>query len=63
MVDLEDYFRAITAGEIWRVQQYLEEDPELVNAHNQDGLSAVLVAAYYQQPEIARLLVQRRRRS
>ena len=58
MVDLNDFFHAITAGEIGRVQQYLEEDPELVNAHNQEGLSAVLVAAYYQQPEIARLLVQ-----
>ncbi len=58
MVDLNDFFHAITAGEIGRVQEYLEEDPELVNAHNQAGLSAVLVAAYYQKPEIARLLVQ-----
>ena len=58
MVDRNDFFQAITSGEIALVQQYLEEDPELVNAHNQAGLSAVLVAAYYQQPEIARLLVQ-----
>ena len=58
MVDLNDFFHAITAGEIGRVQEYLEGEPELVNAHNQAGLSAVLAAAYYQQPEIARLLVQ-----
>src|SRR5512135_2463545 len=41
------------------VAQRLEVEPALVNARDENGLSAVLTAAYYQEPDIARLLVQR----
>ncbi|MBI5566833.1 MAG: ankyrin repeat domain-containing protein [Chloroflexi bacterium] len=54
-----DFIEAIKAGEIKSVTQALDQDTTLVNAKADNGLSAVLVAAYYNEPQIAQLLVQR----
>jgi ankyrin repeat protein len=54
-----DFIEAIRAGEIEPVAQALDHDATLVNARAENGLSAVLVAAYYNEPQIAQLLVQR----
>ena len=54
-----DFIKAIKAGEIAHVMQTLDHDATLVNARADNGLSAVLVAAYYNEPQIAQLLVQR----
>jgi ankyrin repeat protein len=54
-----DFIEAIKAGEIDQVTQALDRNATLVNAKADNGLSAVLVAAYYNEPQIAQLLVQR----
>ncbi len=54
-----DFIEAIKAGEIDHVTQALDQDATLVNARADNGLSAVLVAAYYNEPQVARLLAQR----
>ncbi len=54
-----DFIEAIKAGNIAQVTQALDQDPTLVNAKADNGLSAVLTAAYYNEPQIAQLLVQR----
>ena len=55
----QDLFQAIKAGDLARVTQLLDADPALVNARDDGGLSAVLTAAYYNEPQIAQLLAQR----
>jgi uncharacterized protein len=54
-----DFIEAIKAGAIEPVTHALDQDSTLVNATADNGLSAVLVAAYYHEPQIAELLVQR----
>ena len=59
MTAAQDFLAAIKAGNIAEVTRRLDVEPALVNARDEQGLSAVLTAAYYQEPGIARLLVQR----
>lgn len=54
----ESFFRLIKNGQIEEIKAVLDADPSLANARETDGSSAVLTAAYYQQPTIARLLVK-----
>lgn len=54
-----DFFAAIKAGDLTQVQRMLADDPSLVNAKDENGLSAVLTAAYYQEPATAKLLAER----
>jgi ankyrin repeat protein len=58
-VTAQAFFAAIKAGNHGEVNQLLDDDPSLVNTRDENGLSAVLTAAYYQEPDIAKLLVQR----
>ena len=55
----QEFFAAIKAGSYSAVAQQLDARPSLAKARDENGLSAVLTAAYYQEPDIARLLVQR----
>lgn len=59
MTDVQAFFAAIKAGNPAEASQLLDVEPALVNARDENGLSAVLTAAYYQEPDIVRLLVQR----
>jgi uncharacterized protein len=59
MSTVQDFLAAIKAGNKAEVSQLLEVEPALVNARDENGLSAVLTAAYYQEPDIARLLARR----
>ena len=54
-----EFFAAIKAGRTTEVTTLLDDDPTLANARDENSLSAVLTAAYYQEPDVARLLVQR----
>jgi ankyrin repeat protein len=54
-----DFLAAIQTGNRADVRLLLDIDPTLVNAKDEHGLSAVLTAMYYQEPDIARVLVQR----
>jgi ankyrin repeat protein len=57
-LNAHDFIEAIKAGEIGPITQALNQDATLVDAQADNGLSAVLVAAYYNEPHIAQLLVQ-----
>ena len=59
MTIAQDFVAAIKAGNTAKVTTLLDVDPTLANIKDENGLSAVLTAAYYQEPNIARLLVQR----
>jgi len=59
MTTMQDFLAAIKAGNIAEVTRLLDVEPALVNARDEQGLSVVLTAAYYQELGIARLLVQR----
>ncbi len=59
MTTVQDFLAAIQAGDAAKVTQLLEVEPALVNARDENGVSAVLTASYYQEPDIARLLAQR----
>lgn len=49
-------FAAISAGDLDQVRQLINDQPELVNARNQDGLGGVMAALYMGQRPIADLL-------
>ena len=59
MIPMQEFFAAIKAGDQAEVKRLLDAEPSLMNAKDEHGLSAVLIAAYYQKPDLARLLVQR----
>ena len=44
-------------GEKSQVEKQLASDPALIHARDASGRSPIMVAAYYQQPEIATLLI------
>jgi ankyrin repeat protein len=56
---LEEFFKAIKQGEHSKIEEMLGQDPGLVNAKNESGMSGVVIASYYGEPKIASLLVSR----
>ena len=58
MSNADTFFEAIKQGKRQTVSDLLTSQPDLANAHTPEGLSAVLLAAYYQQPDIAKLIVE-----
>lgn len=54
----DTFFKKIKSGQIEEVKAALDDDSTLANVREPDGHSAVLIAMYYQQPVIARLLVK-----
>lgn len=55
----DELFAAIKAGDLPGVEALLAGDPALAGARDERGLSAVLTAAYWQQPAIVRALLAR----
>ena len=53
------FFEAIQSGEQARVEAMIDQETPLVDAVDENGLSAVLTAVYYNQPAIAARLVER----
>ena len=54
---MADLFETIGAGDIDRVRDLLDRDPDLAGTRNADGLSAVLHALYTGHPELADVLL------
>ncbi len=54
------FLTAVQNGDLEEVTQLLAQQPDLASAHTASGLSAVLLAAYYGHPAIARLMAGRR---
>ncbi|NMB68394.1 MAG: ankyrin repeat domain-containing protein [Chloroflexi bacterium] len=60
MQDLNVFFHAIQKGERESVGVYLDHEPELVNTLDpRSGLTPLMTALYYMEPEIAGLLIER----
>jgi ankyrin repeat protein len=59
MEQQNNLFSAIQGGHAEGVREMLTAHPELVNAKNQAGISAVLFAVYNGKNEIAKLLIDR----
>jgi ankyrin repeat protein len=57
--DIPEFFPAIKNGDLALVTSLLDSNPSLASARDEQGLSAVLTAAYYQHPEVAALLLER----
>lgn len=56
----EEFFNALRRGDRAAVEMLLAQDAGLPAACNDQGVSAVLLALYYQEPEIAGLLARQR---
>jgi ankyrin repeat protein len=54
--DPQVLFSAIQAGDQAMVKELVGDHPALARVRNEQGISAILVALYYNQPEIARFL-------
>lgn len=54
---MHEFLVAVTKGDRPKVKALLSEDPSLANLRTDAGVSAVLMAVYYQEPDIARDLV------
>ena len=58
-MSITEFFQAIQNGNLQVVEQMLDRNAALMDAYNEQGLSAVLFATYHHEPEIAALLVAR----
>jgi uncharacterized protein len=54
----KEFFEAITKGDQERVTELLDRQPDLLSARLENGLSAVLMALYHGETEIANLLIE-----
>ncbi len=50
------FLEAVQQGNMQLVSQMLQQEPALAQAQTENGLSALLLAAYYGHPQIASLL-------
>lgn len=57
MPDVKTFHEHVKSGNLERVQADLAADPELLNAANEAGQSAFLLAKYYRQPKVAEYLL------
>jgi len=53
-----DFLEAVKQGDLGKVSQYLNTDPEAANNKDENGVSAVLLALYRGHAEIAEYLAQ-----
>jgi ankyrin repeat protein len=56
---MSDIFEAVQNGDLPTVRRIIDSDPEAIGAKTPDGLSPLIVAAYWGQPEILEYLRER----
>ena len=59
-MDHTAFLEAVQQGDVEQINRLLDEDPGLAEAKTENGLSALLLAAYYGHPQVASLLASRR---
>jgi uncharacterized protein len=59
MANSEAILEAVRAGDTGKITELLDSDAELVNARNDLGQSALLLAKYHRQDEVVQLLLGR----
>jgi ankyrin repeat protein len=57
MSSSEKFIQSVKNGEVDSLRRWLDQDPTLVNTQTEQGVSVVLLAMYYGQPDVAKLLV------
>ena len=55
----QEFIEAIKVGNTVEIEELLDQDPALVNAKSETGISAVLLAIYYGRPAMGELLITR----
>ena len=55
--ELNEMMDAVKAGDVAKVKSLLATDPALVNAHDSDGSSAVLIASYWGKSDVRDVLL------
>jgi ankyrin repeat protein len=53
-----DVFEAAALGQVERVRELVHADPSLSNAHAPDGFHALGLAAFFNQPDVVRFLLE-----
>jgi ankyrin repeat protein len=56
MENLDAFFTAIKNGDLAEVEKMLRENPALTEGRTDDGVSPIMLAMYYGEPEIARYI-------
>ncbi len=57
MATQEDVIKAVQSGDAAALKTFLHDDPALASARDGNGVSALMYAFYFRQPEIANLLL------
>lgn len=57
---VDQALEAVRAGDRDRLEDLLTDDPSLAASRGDDGVSLLLTALYHRQPDLARLLAERR---
>lgn len=52
------WFEALIQGDRESIEEMLEQEPELMNARDSNGVSSVLTALYNNHPELVQLLIE-----
>jgi uncharacterized protein len=55
-----EVIKAVQSGDVAEVGKFLQENPELASSKDANGVSALMFAYYFRQPEIAELLVAKK---
>ena len=58
MASRDDFLKALKTGDLDSLRAALAEDPDLLDARSESGLSPVLLAIYHGHPEAARVLIE-----
>lgn len=53
----DEFLKSIKNGDIAKVREMLEGEPSLINAADENGASAILLAVYCRKPEVVKALV------
>ncbi|HEU4768617.1 MAG TPA: ankyrin repeat domain-containing protein [Pyrinomonadaceae bacterium] len=54
----QEFFEAATGGDVSRVKEMLREDPLLVNATDENGVSVLMKATYYGKRDVVDILLE-----
>ena len=54
-----DIFEASATGRLERVRNILDKQPDLVSAYSNDGWTALHLAAFFKQPQLVAMLIER----
>ena len=60
-IQTDEFLESIQKGDKTKVNQLLARNPELANTKNKDGVSVILHAFYYGQPDIARAIAEKKK--